>query len=334
MNEHEPGRHETDTERDPLARIIRAAGRRPAPSKDDYRDVLAATHAAWQRKVSRRRRRRGAYYAIAATLVVVAVGVAIVQQLGPTGAVASPIIVQGRVELLAPDARAWRPLGDTDAELTAGTALRTRIAGRAALGLPGGASLRIDADTTLVLESAERVALQRGRVYVDSGPGVQTRSFEIATAAGIVRDIGTQFEVATYDLGIRVRIREGRVELDRNTGVDLTGLAGEELNIDPAGRVERGGIAPDDPGWAWAETLAPAQQLDGRTAYEVLVWAARETGRELAFTDAAAERQARAATLSGGGRALAPADALAIAAAIAELDYAIEAGVIRISRLQ
>ena len=57
---------------DPVAEIVRAAGRREAPPQSHYDQVYAAAHEAWRNKVQSRRRNR--WFAIAASLALVSGG--------------------------------------------------------------------------------------------------------------------------------------------------------------------------------------------------------------------------------------------------------------------
>lgn len=319
-----------DRERDLLGEIIQAAGRRPAPSAADYGEVLAASHAAWQDRVRKVRRRRVNYAlaaSLAAALVVVAAGNLLLQ---PRQAIAVAMVLQGATEILAPDAELWRPLDRTDA-LYPGTQIRTLANGRISLDLPLGTSLRVHSNTRLSLESANRIALARGTVYLDSGPGVRTTQFAVDTTHGTVLDIGTQFEVASEAMTLRIRVREGRVQVAQTGSAGLRAEAGQQLMVRGAGAVERSLVASDAAVWGWTEALAPAQAIDGRSAYDVLVWVARETGRELRFEDPTVERQARDAILRGNQQ-LSPAEALEVAAATSALNYEIVGGEILITR--
>lgn len=317
-------------ERDVLGEIIQAAGRRPAPSAADYEEVLAVSRAAWQDKVHKTRRRRVSY-ALAASLAAALVVAASNLVLRPQQAIAVAMVLQGATEILTPDSELWRPLDRADA-LYPGTQIRTLEDGRVSLDLPLGTSLRVNANTRLSLASADRIALERGTVYLDSGPGVRTAQLVVDTAHGAVRDVGTQFEVASEAISLRVRVREGRIEIDQPSGsADLRADAGEELMLRGTGSIERRSIAPDAAAWAWTEALAPAQAIDGLSAYDVLIWVARETGRELRFADPTVERQARTAILRGNQQ-LSPAEALEVAAATSALNYEIVGGEILITR--
>ncbi len=91
----------------------------------------------------------------------------------------------------------------------------TTSVGTLAMTLTSGVHLRLDASSTARLDSATDVVLERGAVYVDSAGAHPTQPdaspISIHTPAGLVRDIGTQFEVRLDDAGLRIRVRDGEV---------------------------------------------------------------------------------------------------------------------------
>ena len=111
----------------------------------------------------------------------------------------------------------------------------TTSAGTLAMTLTSGVHLRLDASSTARVDSATDVALERGAVYVDSAGAHPTQPgaspISIHTPAGLVRDIGTQFEVRLDRPapGIRIRVRDGQVRVTYANGVDARAGAGEEL---------------------------------------------------------------------------------------------------------
>lgn len=304
-------------ESDSLGELIRSAGKRPLPRPGDVERVRSATRAAWQAAVqARRRRRRVVAFAAAASVAVVATGIATVTVLRPPVRVGRVAVLMGRAEVRAADAGHWTALTTNGGAVFAGTRVRTVAGGRAAFNL-AGISVRVDSGSRLTLVSPARIDLQGGRIYVDSGRGDRHKGLVITTAFGTVKDVGTQFEVRALTSGLRLRVREGRVNLQRSAQRrDLQAVAGQQLLLGRNGHVERGKFAPDDPAWRWAEALAAPLRIDGQSAFDVLRWAARESGRRLVFEDPDAELRARNAILSGGhDMSLTPAQAMRIAAA-------------------
>jgi ferric-dicitrate binding protein FerR (iron transport regulator) len=244
--------------RDALGELIRAAGRRPPPPRDDYERVLAASRFAWQRKVRARRRHR--WYALAAAFALALGATALLQAIRPLApqAIATLAVADGELALFSAATGVWRPLADEAVEVFPGDRLRTGAAGRAALATPGGGALRIAAATELALTGPSSIELVAGTLYVDSGRAApNTNTIEVATPLGTVRDIGTQFEVRAAAASLRVRVRTGIVELVESPyAADFRSPAGEEFELLTSGAVQLREIAPDDERWSWAADLA------------------------------------------------------------------------------
>ena len=162
-------------------------------------------------------------------------------------------------------------------------------------------------------------------MYFDSGVAAGPGMLEVATPHGLVREIGTQFEVVSTAAALRVRVREGSVEIQperRSSG--LTGAAGEQLRIDAAGDVERSAFPAHDPEWSWAVALADVPPIDGQPLMDLLVWVARETGHELQFADPGTENQARIVTLRGNLGNATSLEALEAALATTDLEHVVQ----------
>jgi ferric-dicitrate binding protein FerR (iron transport regulator) len=317
-----------EPEPDLVATLIRVAGKREEPPEEAYRQVLAAASAAFREKTARRRERLWVMWAAAAAALVIAV--ALVFQWSPPGAqryeLARVERAIGAVERATGEA--WQPVGESQQPLTRGTRLRTLAGARAALRLAGGDSLRLAPGTEIELDDLNELQLHEGMLYLDHRGSVG-RGVRITTPAGNLRDLGTQFELRVTGSSMRLRVREGRVEIER-AGQQLTGSAGEQLDVDAFGSVLRSRIAPDAAAWGWAEELAPAPDIEGRPAIELLDWVARETGRTLLFADAAARERAQRVVLHGNIRHLAPLDALEVMLATTDLEYSLIEGRIEI----
>jgi ferric-dicitrate binding protein FerR (iron transport regulator) len=317
---------EGDHERDRVGELIRAAGRRPAPSEEDRRQVLEAARRAWQAKLRSRRRRRGlAIAASVAAVAVLGVGIDVWLEQQTESWTASLVRWEGTVEVLPAEGGPWRRLGQGDMALAEGARVRTSAGARASLDL-NGVSLRTDETTEVVLDSPLRIELVNGAVYVDSGPRTSSSGIEMATAFGELRNIGTQFEARSSRDTLRLRVREGRVLLTPIASPrDIESVAGDELTVTEGGDVRRRAFPSVHADWAWAESLAVTPALDGVSARSVLTWVARETGRRLVFDDAIAELRARDAILSGGGVELAPLEVLEVVIGTVDgLDYSLD----------
>ncbi len=300
--------------------LLRRAGPRSEPPLEAYRQVFAAATAAFHDKTVRRRQRQRVLWAAAAAVAVLAIALTFEWTRPLTGRIELARVQ--RVIGLADEATGdtWRALGETGTPLTTGMKLRTREGGRVALALSGGGSLRLAAETEVMLDAPGRLYVRQGTIYVDSGVRPGASRLEIVTPAGTARDIGTQFELQVAGSALRLRVREGSVSINRG-GRSLTGGAGEQIAIDAQGGISRDVIEPDGAEWRWAESIAPTPDMDGKPAAELIAWVARETGRELRYVSPNAEQRAARVILHGNIRNLTPLAALEAMLATTDLEY-------------
>jgi ferric-dicitrate binding protein FerR (iron transport regulator) len=265
--------------------------------------------------------------AMAASLAVIAVALGVFQLRTPTQApsVATLARLSGSVEVgveVGVDAD-WQPVA-AGQSLRVGQQLVTGPQGKAALTLARGATLRLDANTRIAMAGIDRVVVKRGAVYLDAGnrpaagPGLQ-----IASAFGNTRHLGTQYEVRVSPAGMRVSVREGRVELSGAGGSRsaVVAQAGEQLLIGSAGAVARQAVDRHDARWNWIADVTPPYAIEDRRLAEFLAWVCRETGRELAFASPEVEATAQSIILRGSVAGLSPNDALAAVMATTNLSY-------------
>lgn len=303
-----------------VATLVAGAGPRLEPPEADLRQIRDAARAEWHRRYGASARRpapmAGWLALAAAILLAVALG-----WFATRGVPAPPPETVARLEIVR---GAVRPAGlASGGALAAGARIETGASaagGAVALRLAGGATLRLDAGTALVLASARAVRLERGAVYVDSdaAPGA---GVVVETTLGTVREIGTRFEVRLAPAGgaaLAVGVREGRVEVEAGSAPHEV-AAGERFELAADGVVSRRPLAADDPAWSWIAAAAAPLEIEGRTLGEVLRRYTLETGRPARFTDAGLEAEAAGVVLHGSVAGLDPDEVLEAAAAGAGL---------------
>jgi len=316
---------DTDPDPDSVAALIRAVGRRSVPPREDYDRVLGASRVAWQRAVRQRARRRWTY-ALAAGVVLVVLGTGVLRQiddLRPTVVAGTLTTVSGAVFAGSAAGDEWHWLNERGVPLITGARLRTDVSGRAALRLLPDTSLRIAGSTDLLLQPGNRVELLEGRIYLDTG-STHSGMVEIVTRFGILRDVGTQFEVLATGTNLRVRTREGAVTLTRGRSEAVLQCdVSEELRIDSQGNIERGRITSYDAEWLWAELLTEPPQGPELSLLQFLDWVAREMGRGLRYDSPETEARVSKVILHGTPPDLAPAQALEVALATTDIGYSL-----------
>lgn len=320
-----------------LRRLLEEAGARESAPPEELEAIRAAALSTWEQVVrSRRRRRRMRWLAAFAAALTAATGIALWwEEREPAAPQAVARVVARGGEVLEISAEGGRvPAGGS---VEAGTVVETAAAtspraGRASLRLAGGAVVRVDAGTRLRLASAGRLELERGAVYADSGPGPDAAGLRIETPLGTARDVGTQFEVRLGPgAGVTVRVREGRVELDRD-GRTLVAAAGRQLVVHADGSREESALAPWSEVWHWTLEAAPPFDIEGRSLGELLDAAARESGWTVRFAPPALEAEARRIVLHGStGDLTVDRAALAVLPG-AGLSGSVESGILTVRR--
>jgi ferric-dicitrate binding protein FerR (iron transport regulator) len=256
---------------DAIAALVRLAGRRPPVPEDAARRVREAVHDEWMASIGRRRRTR--WIGSAAVVAAAAATFAILNLTTP-----SPQPAPQRMVVAG---------GQTNGAVIYANDVYEVANGDTASLAWGKATLRLDGGTRVRIASASELTLDRGAIYVDSNhTGVV-----VHTPIGSVRDIGTQFEVRLAADRMRVRVREGRVDLQHG-GATHSAEAGVELDADARGGVTQHSIARSGADWEWILRAAPPIHLDGRTLSEVVTSVTRDEGLKPVWSDQTAQNAA------------------------------------------
>lgn len=307
-----------------VRRLLEQAGPRPEVPPADLAAIKSAFRAEWRAHLRRRRirRRQRRLLALAAALLLAA-GIggwwwSLRPRAGP-GPVAQVVRLTGEVVFQAPAEAGSEP----PAPLSAGTsipvasvvAVGADSSGAVALRLETGPSVRIDSGSRVRLVSASILQLERGAVYVDSGPDPRRGAgVEIQTPLGVVTEVGTQFEVRLLGVDaalLRVRVREGEVRIEQGEAA-RSAAGGTEVTVDAGGTFTQGPLATHGAPWEWVSKAAPRLDIEGRTLREFLDWVARETGWEIRYADPELAASADTILLHGTLGNLSPDEAPAV----------------------
>jgi ferric-dicitrate binding protein FerR (iron transport regulator) len=280
----------------PIGTLIRLAGERDQPSPLAVARAREAAESAWRSSLGAEpatRARPGPLrlWALAAGVLALVIG-------GAWYRLAPSAVPVASVAAVSASATLSGPVTGTPAVgalVLSGTTLETTT-GRVALSL-GTLSLRVDRGTRLRFDAPDRVTLVRGGLYVDSGGVNAPAALHVATPAGTVRHVGTQFQVAVSDELTRIEVREGRVALEGRVAREVA--AGERLDVRGTNAV----LARSQPAyggaWEWTAQTAPALDIENRLLAEFLAWIAREHGWQLRYADAALQARAQEIRLHG-----------------------------------
>lgn len=326
-----------------IARLLRLAGPRPGGPADRMARVRQATHASWREAVaarSARRRRLGLTLGALAAATAIALGVRlgdrpdgtrVVPGLSPV-AVASLVWATGPVEHFAAEATRDAPgrlrVGSV---VNPGTRVRTGRHARAAFLLAGGIDLRVDTDTELQLLAPREVVLARGAVFASTDRAQEGGELRVHTPLGVVRNVGTRFEVRLAERGVRLRVRGGRVVLEQST-TRHEAPAATELLVREDGSAARRAIPVHGEAWDWVARAAPSFELDGRTLEAFLAWVEREGSWHVRLADQRLARSASGTFLHGSIDQLTPEEALSVVLPTCGLTHRIEGDTVVITR--
>lgn len=262
--------------------------------------VRPAVHAAWKEAAGGERNWKRWVPLAAAAVLVSAISLPLANWLGergtpqPAAPIASALFVSSEVTFAHEgQVRAGR-VGE---ELRPGTRISTH-GGRAAIVLTNGVELRLDSQTEITVDAERSLSLAGGALYLDSsnrkGP---PEAIAIAARGNVIRDIGTRYEIRLFDQELRVRVRDGRVEVSGAFGMREADRGGQ-LSVTSSG-ILSSRVPVSGADWDWILRASQPPKLEGRPLPEFLAWAEREGGREIRFADPAVE-QANAATVVYG----------------------------------
>jgi ferric-dicitrate binding protein FerR (iron transport regulator) len=326
------------TDEDVTARLVRLGGMRPDVPAD--REARVKQAFLQEVRVASRARTTRRQIAVLMSALSLAAAVLLAARVWP----AREDVTADDAVAVAPDSLASVERVEGNARLALGQAVRigdrieTGNTARIGLRLAGGESLRFDRGARARLVSRDRIELDVGTLYIDTGSdrgatrasSTASSSLEITTPFGVVKDIGTQFEVRLSSASVRVRVRSGVVQVHR--GAELTiARPGTELTVTSAQTATRSVEAYGEE-WAWAVGLAPDFPIDGRSLGAFLEYVCREQGWTLVYADPRLALESSGMILHGPTHGVPLADALSIVLPTTGLTYRLDNGTLTIAR--
>jgi len=301
-----------------LARLLRGAGRGPVASPEAKARIYDAVHTEWRSNVTtnephhnRRPPSRassawlGWWLArsvpVAATLGIAVAIFYLTNVPTPASGVEVATVTKSIGSVAVTGGGAAQPLTQpTDSRIIrTGDTVVTGRDGGLSLMLRDNIIVRLNADTQIVMSGVDQLDVRRGAIYLDTRAGAQpSGEMEINTPFGVVRHLGTQYEVSVRAEDLRLRVREGEVMVSDGAR-EYVGGAGEQLVLASDAEPIRSSITTSGPAWAWVESLATLPAADQYRLIDLLEWIARETGRELQFSSDALALNAERDTLVG-----------------------------------
>lgn len=319
-------------EEDVTAQLLRLAGAPADPPAERTARVHAAVHRDWRARRQQRVIRRGVALGLlaAAASVLSAVWInrarVIVPPIAPGIAIAQRL--QGRPFIHHPSQGAGPLPLSVSAPIHSDDVIETDAESRVGLQLGDGSSIRIDRASRVRFMTPVVLEVIVGAAYIATADGSQ--GFEVRTAMGSLRDVGTEFEVRLMPSLLRLRVRTGTVEIRRGAVVGRA-AAGTEATVTTGGLAVRP-VTAYGTEWAWITEMAPAFAIEGRSLGDYLEYTAREQGWTLRYADSAVAEAANRITLHGSVEGLTVDDALAVVLTTSGLEYRLRNGELYVSR--
>lgn len=327
-----------------MARLLRIAGPRAEIPEDTESRVYARVLKEWQSSTEtpdgarvydlvHRTWRRDAVLAATKRWILpiaLAASAALIATFISQPEQASPVAVGTVAKVVSPAAGGSAyTLGD---EIFLGTTIETGEGEGLSFLLARNESLRLGENSTIRVDAGDQFTLMSGRVYADTGEFVyRDGGLRIVTAFGAVTDIGTQFAVSVEDDLLDVAVREGRVDVRRDSHKYIA-MSGERITLKEQGDVSVEPLALTADYWNWTTDLVPVFDIEGRSLMDFLKWVARESGRILFFEDSELRMAAMRTDLHGSISDFSPLQALESVLATTTFRYRLESDSIVIER--
>jgi ferric-dicitrate binding protein FerR (iron transport regulator) len=301
---------------DHIGELLKLAGRREMPDTEQMSRAKAAARAEWMH-VTAHRRRPFAGLAIGGGALAAIALVAVMwlhTREAPARVASSPARVATLQTVLGTvvvtrNGSPPQTVNQPGLELLAGDRIETPAGSLAAFAI-GGTPVNIDRGSRVVLDGRSGLTLDRGALFVDAGPAARDGDVHVRTPLGIVRHLGTQFEVRLLDEALRVRVREGSVALENADGRWVS-REGEALRVTRGRSPERQPILTYGAEWSWVHELAPPFVLEGSTLGSFLEWASHHHGLRWQYADRGLRDRTAAIVLHGSIEGLPAEEALA-----------------------
>jgi ferric-dicitrate binding protein FerR (iron transport regulator) len=306
---------------DSVGTLVHSAGPRALPDSERMERARKHLRAEWRAQLARRRRTKWLAL-LAAALACTAVGLWVTQSVAPGAGVQVASVTRVVGTVLVRSANDVEPLSEPRT-LFAGDLLDGSGGGRVLLRWLRNADVRLDAGSAVRLTSPGELELVRGAVYIETLSHAGPVDISVTTPAGLVRHVGTRFEVRIADGNVRVRVRDGAAVFSGSAQRTLTIRAGEQLLVSNGKITVKPDVPPTHPSWAWIREVAPTLDIEGRSLFEVLDALGRESGLRIVYENVEVRARAQSIVLHGQLRDLSVQDTIKAVLIGSGLDFSL-----------
>jgi ferric-dicitrate binding protein FerR (iron transport regulator) len=221
------------------------------------------------------------------------------------------------------------------AALRDGDTVVTGADGRVLLSWLNGVEVRVDRDSRVQLDSGAALRLLEGTLYVDTRSSSDSAApLAILTSAGVVRHVGTRFEVQVAAGGTRVRVRDGTALFTGTDHAVVLIASGQQLSVAEGHSALVDGPGPADAVWEWTRAISPQFDIEGRSLYDSVEWLAHEAGLKIVYASGDVRARAQSILVHGDVEGMPTRDALVAVLTGSGFDFAMEPEQVRIGAAQ
>lgn len=290
--------------------LLKSAGKRIEPSAEAADAIRQSTQAAWKQAVAENTAKQKSAKKSKALFLVATAASLLVAVLGMKALLFSKSPAP-TIDALQPFAQISHSQGHyyindqlkpLNTPLAIGDTIKTDEHAILAVVLKDQTQMTFSGATELVFQSANKIKIVSGRIYVDS-PDHNTFIL-IQSEWGSIKDIGTQYQVSIQGENMEVAMREGKVEIsleDETTLVAQSKMGvGDVLSFSRGTKVAQSTRSNSDPAWNWTRPALAHKNLDGLSVYDLIHWSSRVTGKKVVYASLATSQLAKTTHLSGG----------------------------------
>ncbi|WIO74900.1 FecR family protein [Porticoccaceae bacterium LTM1] len=283
-----------------IERLLHAIGPRKKLPEDTQRKWENAFQQELSQTIRKRRIRRAtAYAALCASALLLMIYTPFQQpDSNSENPLASVITISGNVDFSLNQIS--QPLLPDDV-IQSGSRIETGLDSQLGLQL-SGLDLRVNQQTVLQLFHGQ-ILLQKGQIYISTNKAATHEdSIKVVTPLAEIQHVGTQYQVNMGSDGVATLVREGAIRIKFDTD-EINAIAEEhfarKVTISNDLQLNEQRINKSGSEWNWILQSAPTFNIEGRSAFDFLQWASRETGLKLIFDNSQTQTHAKLSHLSG-----------------------------------
>ncbi len=266
--------------------LISTFGKRVMPDEQVMEKARLNVKTHWQASAKKQKRQRtrltlmrmaASFVALAAVLFFIKGNVFNIQPVN----MGKVLFAQGSVQI-SDDKLNWHSL-ELSESIQTDSWIKTQEDSFINFALSDQSQIRLNANTTLHLDSLMQINLLKGEIYHDADTQ-NALQLVIKTPFGKVEHIGTRYAVTVNDSALIVKVRNGLVKL-ASDAITTTLEKGELLELNHQGQFVEKSITAYDDNWSWTKQAMSLAKINHQSLAQFVSWYAHENGLEVQWNN-------------------------------------------------